>query len=395
MPRPPDVRWSAAEKSWVSDVGDPVEDKSGRKRRQRVYFREDDAGPIPYGAKPRSEGYKRAYAALRVHLATTRLASKPVGPTVAGLCGAYLDHSRRRATKRGTKLKPRTLASLKEALDLWCNWPEDRPHGYRLAAEITAQDVADYMELRVGDRGHYPRRMVGAVLAAWKWARKRDMIPSNPLAEVERPVAPRGTGRRPDREIFRRWLRVSWGKARNGQRHRTVNRVALLLIRALADTGARPEELCLARWEDLDRQLLALAPSDHKTASYDKARMVFFPRRWARALAYLERSGHPTYLFVHGQHRVKGQGAVRLGDEAGEPWNPQALGNWARRWGMPCTRYDLRRLVASELADAGLEYGRIADLLGNSPELVRRTYAKRAAESLRAELDSLPRPGRA
>lgn len=387
MPRPPEARWSRPENCWVSDVGDVVTDASGRKRRKRVYFRADEHGPIPFGGKPRSEGYRRAAAALRLYLESSRVATVVGAVTAAQVCKLYLDHCRDRVARQ--KLKPRSLEVVRQALAMWADWPDSDPIGHRWAHRVTAADLKAFMAGRVGTEGHYARRVVTTIRAAWAWALDEGHLAANPLASVRRPTGPPRTGRRPDRQVFRRWFRAAWAKARSEPRHRRVNRVTLLLLRAIADTGARPEELCLARWSDLDRRLLLIAPHDHKTAGHRKQRMILFPRRWARVLAHLERTGHPTFVFAHGQHRAKKAGSVRLGDELGEPWNPHALGVWARRWGMPCTRYDLRRLVASELADAGLDYRRIADLLGNSPAIVQSVYAKRSAESLRAELDRL------
>lgn len=385
MPRPPEVRWSPSERSWVSDSGEPYVDPSGRRRRRRVYFRADDRGPIPYGSKPRSEGYLRASACLRKLIAASRAEPVAAGPTALGLARAYLANCEARV--RAGDLKARSLASVREALGVFLDWPEADPVGHHWADQVDRSAIRAFLESRPSPTGHYPRRVVSAVLAAWAWAWAEGVIASNPLAGVKRPRGPARTGRRPDREAFRRWLRAAWSRARAKPRHRRVNRIALLLIRALADTGARPGELCAARWADLDRERLLLAPAAHKTARRGKARVILFPRRWTRALDLLARIGHADYLFTHGQHRPRKAAAVRLGDASGEPWNPTALATWARRWAMPCALYDLRRMVASELADAGLDYGRIADLLGNSPAIVRSVYSTRSAASLREDLD--------
>lgn len=115
MPRPLDVRWSDVYRCWLSDCGKPTVDRSGRRRRARVSFREDDDGPIPFGPRPRSEGYRRARAALLAFVEAQQAAersARPPDPTAADLVRAYLAEIRGRIKREEMRPRSAELASI-------------------------------------------------------------------------------------------------------------------------------------------------------------------------------------------------------------------------------------------------------------------------------------------
>lgn len=403
MAREISVRWSNRDRCWVSDCGEQVDRADGRgTRRRRIYFREDQDGRIPPGQVPKRASwrpvdfpeYSRARAALHRYLADVDARAVKVGELDAfTLAQRYLD--RVAALVEKGQLRETTRQGHLWSLNRWCQWippGSATPIGDRHARRVNRADLEAWASalLAGGAAPHYAGRMVASVCACWADAARVGDLDVNPLQGVRKPKGPRSTGRTVDREELLRWFRAAWAKARKRAGTQAWwDRLTLLLIRAIADTGCRPGELTTAKWEELDPVAMILRRRDHKTsAKTGKPRTIVFPLRWRRTLALLRVAGHPTLVFPHRAIRPRSSTARRTGDEAGEPWNAAAFAAKMRALGAPCTPYDLRRSWISRAADGGLSYEKIGDLVGNSPAVAREVYSQRAVESLRRDAEA-------
>lgn len=178
-------------------------------------------------------------------------------------------------------------------------------------------------------------------------------------------------------------------------------------------TGARPAELCALRWSDvdLDRAEVTIgealgrsltggyARKGTKTHSDRRAgvRVVALDLATATALRRL-RAVLAERVLAAG-HRLDGRYVVFPRDPLGvEPMNPDAPSKrwraYARKVGVdPAVRlYDAsRHYHASWALAAGFSPAEVAERLGNSPEVVLRTYAHVLDGRSRAIADALDR----
>lgn len=402
MPREVAVRWSMRDRCWISDCGDLVPRADGRGfRRKQVYFREDARGPIPNGRVPTRASwqvenypeYARAKAALVVYLTERDRRERAIrsgGCDVFELCQRYLDRLTQRID-RG-EIGARTRRGHREALAKWCEWtPKNSLEvmGRLAASKVVQADLESWIGdmLARGCSAHYASRLAASVRACWTDSVRVGDLDRDPFTAVKRPRGKVATGRRVDRDLAIRWWREQWSRSRRragSQRH--WDRLALLLVRAIADSGCRPGEMCGARWADVDWEHLAIVLREHKTVRKSgKPRVVLLPERWRRMLRLIQTHSASEWIFPH--RAVAPRGSREQRSEAGSPWNPTALAQKVRKAGCPFQLYDLRREFVSRAIDGGLTSTQVAGLVGNSSAIVERVYTSRSLGSLRRDAD--------
>lgn len=400
MPRSARVRWIAKVKAWRSDVG-PRSPKSGR--RTPVYFRKDDSG----AEIPSTKAGERTAQKLLLAYVDRRDENEAAGarglsePTVEQLSVLWLSHVKRTATRESHQVA-------RSAIGQFCNFTH-RGTAYRdrLASSLTATDLARYVESRraEGRRPHYLAKLAGVVQAMMNWAAdpqpgrepERLLPGGNPLRGMAAPKVPDSPERFAKTKqiagFLRAWLAIARGRKRGGRIGR-YERLTLLLIRCLIQTGARPGELCRAEWSEVDWRAgvtsaghafakVTLPPEKWKAGrATGKSRTVYLTPTLTRALRReMGRDDrHPTHLFCHVRRRRA------CGPDAPEtdPWTAAALcarvRKVRRRTGFAdegpnrIVNYLWRHTAASRALMRGMDLVTLAALLGTSPQMIMKHY---------------------
>ena len=210
--------------------------------------------------------------------------------------------------------------------------------------------------------------------AAFEYARKMDYLKTNPASKTDRPMIP-------DREV--RWLD-------HGQIREVLDLVRSDIMAPIVATyiyaGLRREEAVWLTRDDLelgdDRPILRIRAKQIGEESWlpktRKNRIV--PVHRPRLLPALERrqgslNGH-LWLFP---------------SPKGCRWNPDNLTHRFRKImkaaNLQWTLLDLRHTYGSLLAQRGLSDFEIAILMGNSPEIVRKHYARLRPETMHERVE--------
>jgi integrase len=172
------------------------------------------------------------------------------------------------------------------------------------------------------------------------------------------------------------------------------------IIRLLALTGARPEEICGLRRQDIDDSgtVWLARPGHHKTAHTGRERIIAFgPRAQAILRPFLLRPPHEhlfspreAYAELRAADGARREGQAesprKTGRRMGDCYTPRALNKAVRRvcdahniprW----TPYQLRHTAASEARKRGnLETAQV--LLGHARADVTQIYAERDERKL-------------
>jgi integrase len=145
-----------------------------------------------------------------------------------------------------------------------------------------------------------------------------------------------------------------------------------LFIALMMDTGARPSELLVRQWDEIDLDKGEVLVPITKTG---KPRILFFTPQTA-SLARRLRPKDPSALVFRGR-----TGAPNKFYKA---WR-----NLAEAVGRPDLRvYDLRHVAAARLLRAGATLGVASQVLGHSSLILHRRYGHLEAESLRNAQES-------
>jgi integrase len=189
-------------------------------------------------------------------------------------------------------------------------------------------------------------------------------------------------------------------------------------------TGARPGELCAARWEDWRPNVIrdalghgwSILEVDHKNRRWTdgRKRKIIVPPALTRAIERMRaREGrHPTHLWAHRRGRgAETRGAVS--PELGEPWKRHALDQRVRKWREAAIQAAAAgdRLAALVPPDVVLYclrhgyYSRVAPVLGaltagqlggtNNAQVVERRYVHSQDAQLLGAAVASRRAGRA
>ena len=205
-------------------------------------------------------------------------------------------------------------------------------------------------------------------VTAFKWAIKRKLVTFNPFLDVDRPRRKSRSRKclvKPEQhQLILQTCEGNW---------RT--RPLCQLIIALEATGARPGELAAATAAEWNEELQAIAyvgddrrrqdEFRHKTARLDKDRVIFFTGAALRTIRELI-ALHPTGQLFRNRR--------------GLPWTGTAICcafmGLRDKVGMPdLIAYSYRHTLATNWLKAGRSVDVLAELLGNSPETIRRHYA--------------------
>jgi integrase len=257
---------------------------------------------------------------------------------------------------------------------------------------------------------HYRKDVAAAVKAMTSWASRpipgrepRIILRGDPLAGYRPGISLPRPARYAEQAEVRRFLRWAWGHARRrfgdktsklgnpvvrAESDRRFDRIFVLMLHALRLTGARPKELRLAEWADVDWTVgtITLGVDRHKTGKKTgRERTVYLTPAVARILRALERlpERHPDAIFTH----------------AGGPWAAtQAIDRKVREYrelaaaaGVEVAKIEgPARLVPylnrhSFITDAILDGGEAADVakvVGNSAAVISTTYDHPVKERL-------------
>jgi integrase len=216
----------------------------------------------------------------------------------------------------------------------------------RLVHDITRRDVLDILD-RVVDGGApiAANRVFAAVRKFFNWCVARDILAASPCAGVKPPTAERARDRvLSDDELRRVWVAAEKLGGTFGP-----------LVKLLALTGQRRDEVAGIRWDELnlDTRLWALPPARTKNNQPHEVALS------KAALAVLERvprvSGSPFVLTNGGASAASGYSKGKRRLDALLPAD------------MPAWRlHDLRRSCASGLARLGINLPVIEKVLNHS-----------------------------
>jgi integrase len=411
MPRPAKARWSHERQAWLSAVGE-ISEKSGR--RKPVAFRVGRDGR-PLGPKDRL----RARDVLDDYLAERQTRVIVGGDFTFGhLCTLYLAYSDKNAAKN-------TYRGHKKVLRLVQKFPSGRQTcGEKLAREFNATDldrvVVNWAKDDPPKKPTYIARMVSSVQAVFNWAAApvpgRDperLISTNPIKGYRSPHCqiPDAPDRyAPDDEVD---AFLQWGRDRArkiGGLAGRFDRLTVEIVFAMSRTGARPGELCDARWSDFsplavqDKTgewwgLIVLPPKRHKTGGKTgKPREIYCPAVLVRKIQAIGRlkGRHPEFIWTHRRGaRAEARGVVV--PSFGEPWNSNTLSRRIkefRRMAIAAgvaledegdnrfVAYRLRHTVAAKLLMAGEDIYTVAKLLGTSAMMIQRRYGSLLRERM-------------
>jgi integrase len=276
--------------------------------------------------------------------------------------------------------------------------------------EVTVKDLTQHMvyawfdQMREWRRhpgtGHPTRWTDGSVRnactslqAAFNWAARSGLITRNPLTGLEQPPArSRGReallGRTPEerRENHRKILAACTPALRR-------------VLVCLEATGARPGELMNATAADFDAELGAIVyhaddkrlekEFRHKTAGKGKDRVIFLSGEALELIKALVKKHPKGPLFLTEKGRRLHKHLGRSG------WTNNTLTERIREIrkevGMPClTPYSYRHTFATEWLEQGRSVDLLAELLGNSPAVIRKHYSHLLGDAgnLRRQLEA-------
>jgi integrase len=220
---------------------------------------------------------------------------------------------------------------------------------------------------------------IRGLAAAFHWAVKKRLVTVNPVADVERPAA-RGKARKGLISPQEHARLLAAGRSR---------RFKEVLV-ALKNTGCRPGELCAAEAKYWNEELGAIVYRGddirredefaHKTSGKGKDRTIMFHDEGLALVRELIRR-HPTGPLFRTQK--------------GQPWTTMTIGRRFRelrqRAGLPreITPYSYRHSFCTVLLKAGKSGDVVANVVGNSPEVLRRHYGHLDQDpaALRRQLD--------
>jgi integrase len=334
---------------------------------------------------------------------------------------AYLTWCKRRVAEKAAK--PHTFDGHRKHLNLICATPRaGKTCGHVLAREMTPR-VADELcrSWREAGRGATTiRNRIGSLQAMLNWASKprsdrpmEKLIESNPIAGFELPKAEyRGDRYAPASEVeaFLGWVEARAEKAKGP--HARFERLTARLIRVVAETGARPGELCALEWRhyDPERRAITFPPEEHKTGGKTKKpRHVLLTAEVAGILDAIRADAdrHPSFVFTHSVRRLGSGEEERL---RGSPWNSNALSRKIKELrrqaisaGIKLEDKGIRRMHLYRLRHTHItadmqspEKPSIVDVAamhGTSVKMIETTYLHSQLDHLHGVLDRLRGPG--
>ncbi len=355
--------------------------------------KDEPTGPTYRAAQDRFQAILEGRAAEEE--AERKRREEPAPVTVRVVLESYLQHISTKRSEGTVDIRRRSFIPFVE----YQPKKAEAKLGELPAVAVTHQDVYRFLkhmekpraQIRVKPQeGRKPvgwtsgshRNCVTGLLAAFNWAVRTKMITENPLTGIEKePPSSRGAealiGSNPDE------VEAS---------HKTIMEKALPhyrpLIQALKDTGARPGELIAARAADFREDIGAFVFQKqmtrrreqfaHKT-SKRKDRTIFLAGETLETVKRLVKEQPTGPLF-----RKKN----------GKPFQRfnviDRFIKLRRKVKMPhLTAYSYRHQYATDMLMAGMDVDALAQLMGNSPMVIRQHYSHLLADAqgLRAKLE--------
>jgi hypothetical protein len=328
MPRPARAFYDKRAGCWASSaIGDLKFAKDGKPYRDKVFNRE-------LTHPTRDEVAAQAW--LHAKLMEIELAKR------SGEEPTFFDVSERYIDAMADSLGPETFDRRSEQLDRFGNWPgKDDPNRMycRLVDTITRGDGERFKAAMVAEglsESYITDGLVKAVKSCLSWAASVEPgrypglpIASNPFADLKGPTVPSRRARVVDTRLVDRFVGWAWRRAvsQPGRINRRHAKLAVILLMALRDTGARPKDLCVAEWHELRTLpdgwgLLVLPPWKWKNgAKTGKDRIIAIPPHCMHWIEWIRRlpGRHESRIFTHRRGRGKASDATSSA-EAGEPW---------------------------------------------------------------------------
>ena len=340
-------------KPWVVKYREPW---SGRPR-QRAFAAEAEARAFE---DAQASLYERERAIIKA-VRRRRTQGRPASLTIAEVLDRYLDSLGNPSTRAASAYHLRLFADI---------------YGQRKAHCLTLEDVGAFLTLQQqrGVSKSTACRRMGIVRAAYHWAARWGLLPTNPLAGLQLASPAPQT---PDPPTARE-ARMLYATA--------APHVQRVIALGMA-TGARigPSELFRLRWTDIDTRGAVLRMPNAAKGARAEAREVPLRqdvlrllRRWEAEDAAL---GCPWVIHYRGR-------PVRSISRA---WH-----NTLRRAGIErrIRPYDLRHAFASRALDHDADLKCVAEVMGHANEkMIVRFYRHTSAKQRRKAVNAAPSLG--
>jgi integrase len=401
MGRPAKARYSEKYGCWVtSSLGEVKRTKSGREYRTLTR--------IEHLRHPtRDEVAAQAWLHARLERERVRvLLGDDI--TFRRLAEYYMEDAEK-SGRLGAEAFKRSI----EHLNRFGEWPAaDDP--YRMYArpcrQIAAEDVEAFVTTLISEglsESYVSEGLLKTVKACFAWAARVRPgrfeglpIETNPIKAVKGPKVKRRPTREESPENVHALVVWLMKRARRmGGLKRRFARVSTVLLYCLAESGARPKEMCSARWTDWKAEAdgwstitLDVWKNAKKTG---EVRTIALPPGATRRIGWIKRQEgrHPTHIFTH--RRDRGSLKAGTGDSlAGEPWVPdpskkgdtKSLQKWFYRVrgeaiaaGVPIAPafrlYWNRSMFSTQAQRRGVPRALLARALGTSEAMLDRNYS--------------------
>lgn len=340
-------------KPWVVKYREPW---SGRPR-QRAFAAEAEARAFE---DAQASLYERERAIIKA-VRRRRTQGRPASLTIAEVLDRYLDSLGNPSTRAASAYHLRLFADI---------------YGQRKAHCLTLEDVGAFLTLQQqrGVSKSTACRRMGIVRAAYHWAARWGLLPTNPLAGLQLASPAPQT---PDPPTAREARRLYATAAPHVQR----------VIALGMATGARigPSELFRLRWTDIDTRGAVLRMPNAAKGARAEAREVPLRQDVLRLLRRWEAedAGNGCQWVIHYRGRP-----VRSISRA---WR-----NTLRRAGIErrIRPYDLRHAFASRALDHDADLKCVAEVMGHANEkMIVRFYRHTSAKQRRKAVNAAPSLG--
>lgn len=340
-------------KPWVVKYREPW---SGRPR-QRAFAAEAEARAFE---DAQASLYERERAIIKA-VRRRRTQGRPASLTIAEVLDRYLDSLGNPSTRAASAYHLRLFADI---------------YGQRKAHCLTLEDVGAFLTLQQqrGVSKSTACRRMGIVRAAYHWAARWGLLPTNPLAGLQLASPAPQT---PDPPTVREARRLYATAAPHVQR----------VIALGMATGARigPSELFRLRWTDIDTRGAVLRMPNAAKGARAEAREVPLRQDVLRLLRRWEAedAGNGCPWVIHYRGRP-----VRSISRA---WR-----NTLRRAGIErrIRPYDLRHAFASRALDHDADLKCVAEVMGHANEkMIVRFYRHTSAKQRRKAVNAAPSLG--
>ena len=340
-------------KPWVVKYREPW---SGRPR-QRAFAAEAEARAFE---DAQASLYERERAIIKA-VRRRRTQGRPASLTIAEVLDRYLDSLGNPSTRAASAYHLRLFADI---------------YGQRKAHCLTLEDVGAFLTLQQqrGVSKSTACRRMGIVRAAYHWAARWGLLPTNPLAGLQLASPAPQT---PDPPTARE-ARMLYATA--------APHVQRVIALGMA-TGARigPSELFRLRWTDIDTRGAVLRMPNAAKGARAEAREVPLRQDVLRLLRRWEAedAGNGCQWVIHYRGRP-----VRSISRA---WR-----NTLRRAGIErrIRPYDLRHAFASRALDHDADLKCVAEVMGHSDEkMIVRFYRHTSAKQRRKAVNAAPSLG--